>query len=136
MGVARKFDVDKAGAIAGTICAVHCLLTGLALGLLSVAGLGFLGSAASEAAFIGVALLLGAWAVRHGIRRHHSWIPAMVFVLGLGCIATSHFAFEHAHSGERGSLGSVVFAVAGGLCLTAFHIVNSRLAHRCGCNCR
>lgn len=136
MGTARKIDVDKLGAIAGTVCAVHCLLTGVALGLLSVAGLGFIGSAASEIGFITVAVVLGLWAIRHGIKKHHSWLPASIFVAALGCIAISHFVFPHAHEGgETGSTASTVFAVLGGLCLVAFHVVNLRLAHRCGCDC-
>ena len=40
----ERINLDKLGACASAICAVHCLLTGIALGLLSVAGLGFMGS--------------------------------------------------------------------------------------------
>lgn len=135
----RRWDVDRLGAIAGTICAVHCLLTGLALGLLSVVGLEFLGSPTSEAFFVGSAVVLGVWAIIHGIRRHHSYKPSLIFVFAMGCILASHFVFGH-HHGHDGahahSTGSTFLSVLGGLSLVAFHVTNQRLAHRCGCGCK
>lgn len=138
---AFKIDVDKLGRIAGTVCAVHCLLTGLALGLLSVVGLDFFGSETSEAIFVGTAFVLGLWAIVHGVRKHHSWIPGSFFVGGLTCIVVSHFVFHHAHSAglssaTPSSIASTVFSVAGGCCLVTFHWLNQRFAHRCGCDCR
>jgi len=135
-----KLNIDKLGAIAGTVCAVHCLLTGLALGLLSVVGLAFFGSETSEAIFVGTAFVLGIWAVRHGVKKHHSYVPSLFFVGGLICILISHFVFGHEHSksvaaASPSAIASTVFSVMGGLCLVTFHVVNQRLAHRCGCNC-
>lgn len=123
----------KVGAWAGAICAVHCVLTAVGLGLLSVAGFGFLGSPIVEASFVGVLLVTGIWALLHGLRRHHSWIPACVFIFGLALIAASHFAVEAGGTRTQGSV-SVVLAVAGGLCIAAFQFVNLRIQHR-GCAC-
>jgi hypothetical protein len=139
--IRRKIDVDKLGQIAGTVCAVHCLLTGLALGLLSVVGLGFFGSETSEALFVGTAGVLGTWAVVHGVKKHHSWIPSSFFVGGLVSIVISHFVFGHAHSASLAtatptSIASTVFSVLGGLSLVTFHVLNQRFAHRCGCDCK
>lgn len=129
-----KVNLDKVGAVASAICAVHCALTGLALSLLSVVGLGFLGSTASEVGFIGFALVVGLWAIVHGLRKHHSPIPAAVFVLGLGCLSLSHFAFPHTHgsTSHPASLGSTIFAVLGGLSLVSFHALNLRYQKACG----
>ncbi|RYG31556.1 MerC domain-containing protein [bacterium] len=124
---AVRFDADRIGQIAGTICAVHCVLTGLALGLLSVAGLGFLGSEPAEFGFIGVTVTVGLWALVHGIRRHHSWIPAMVFIGALGCIAGSHFV-------DHGTPLGTFLSVTGGIGLVTFHVVNQRLRHGCSCS--
>lgn len=126
----RSIDVDKVGAIASAICAVHCLLTGIALGLLSVVGLGFIGSPTTEAIFIGVAVIVGIWAIVHGIRKHGSYIPSAIFVFGLICIAASHFAFPHSHDSTS---GSTLFSILGGLSLVTFHIVNLKLQKRCDC---
>lgn len=137
-----RINFDKLGAWAGAICAVHCLLTGVALGLLSYAGIGFLGSVATDAIFLGVALIVGIVAVVHGMRKHHSYKPAMVFVLGLIFIVLGHFAFRHVHGvpptgWDLERVLSVAFSVAGGLCLVGFHVLNLRLAHRCSCShCR
>lgn len=132
-----QLNPDKIGAVASAICAVHCLLTGIAFGLLSFVGLGFIGSVAAEVGFISVAVIVGAWAIYHGIKKHHSWIPAGIFVLGLVCIGLSHFAFPHVHSGEVGANSSpfgTVFSVVGGLCLVSFHIVNLRMQRGCSCD--
>ena len=129
-----QVNLDKVGAYASAICAVHCLLTGVALSLLSVAGLGFIGSVPAEIGFISVAVFVGSWAIVHGIRKHHSYLPALIFVLGLTFIALSHFAFPHHHSvSEPASLGSTVCAVLGGLSLVSFHLVNLRLQKGCEC---
>jgi hypothetical protein len=128
------WNLDRIGAMASTICAVHCLLTGVALGLLSVLGLGFLGSERAEYGFLAVTVTVGFFAVWHGVRKHHSAVPASFFVLGLGCWVVSHFVFGHGHaSGEHGTPGGTTFAVLGGLCIVTFHLLNQRLAHRCGC---
>ncbi|MGC8035329.1 MerC family mercury resistance protein, partial [Salmonella enterica] len=51
--MAKTFDYDRVGAYASTLCAIHCLITGVGLGLLSVMGLQFFGSAWVESLFIG-----------------------------------------------------------------------------------
>lgn len=136
-----KLNLDKLGACASAICAVHCLLTGVALGLLSVTGLGFFGSLWADIAFLTVAVIIGSFAVWHGIRAHHSYIPASVFVMGLFFIVLGHFVFRHSH-GTGGAedpfthAASVTFSVLGGLSLVAFHTLNLRLQKggHCGCN--
>ncbi len=134
-----QMNLDKVGAVASAVCAVHCLLTGVALGLLSVVGLGFIGSLPAEIGFISVALIVGSWAIVHGIRKHHSYIPALIFVLGITCIAISHFVFPHSHDGKAPADAmhglSTLFSVLGGLCLVSFHVVNLRMQHGCKCGC-
>lgn len=127
MKVGSRLNLDRVGAVASAICAVHCLLTGVALGLLSVIGLGFMGSPVTETIFLVTTMVVGIAAVVHGRRKHHSLIPAVIFVAGLGCILTSHYVFDH-----QGAFGTS-FAVLGGLSLVAFHVVNQRLQHGCQC---
>jgi hypothetical protein len=135
-----RLNLDKLGAYASAICAVHCLLTGIALGLLSVAGLGILGSLLADMVFLGVAVVVGIFAIWHGHKRHHSVRPAFIFVLGLLFIVLGHFALGHGRvvtvwTGER--VLSTIFTVMGGLCLVLFHVVNIRMQRACGCqHCR
>lgn len=128
-------SVDKLGTIASAICAVHCVLTGVALGLLSVVGLGFMASGTTEAVFIFTAIGLGSLAVFHGRKKHHSYIPSLFFVLGMVFIVLSHFAFHHSHdSHHASSMGATITSVLGGCSLVVFHILNLRMASKCGCS--
>jgi Mn2+/Fe2+ NRAMP family transporter len=121
----RSLNLDKIGAYASAVCAVHCFLTGIAIGLLSVIGLGFLNNIISDIVFLGIALLVGVFAIWHGIRRHRSYLPATVFVAALGLISVGHFAFGHSH--DHVSPISTVFNVLGGLALVAFHLINWKM---------
>jgi hypothetical protein len=107
------------------------LLTGVALGLLSVAGFGFVGSLWADIAFIGFALLVGVTAVIHGYRKHHSLLPSIIFCSALLSIAVAFFAFKD------NSAGHTIFSVMGGLGLVTFHVLNLRFGHNCagGCTC-
>ena len=137
---ASRFSVDKLGALASAVCAVHCLLTGVALGLFSVAGLGFVGSVVADAVFLLIAIAVGGTAIVHGARKHHSVVPALIFVVGLAMFVMGHFAFGHTHGESAWSwqrAAHVALSVGGGLCIVLFHVVNLRLQKSCGCNhCR
>jgi hypothetical protein len=129
--------IDKWGAFASAICAVHCLLTSIALGALSIVGLGFLGSTTTDIVFVLIAMSLGAFAVRNGYKHHRSWVPAIMFAAGLLMVFLSHFVLKHTHAPhsheEHSSLGEIapdILAVGGGITLMSFHIVNARLQRR------
>ncbi len=126
--------LDKYGALASGICAVHCFLTSIAFGLFSVAGLGFLGNEIVDSAFVLVAIILGSFAVRSGYRHHRSKVPAILFIGGLCMAMYSHFVLGHNHLEphehdvmELEEVLSTVLAVAGGVTLTAFHLMNAKL---------
>ncbi|CAN5535626.1 hypothetical protein BH11ARM2_BH11ARM2_31520 [soil metagenome] len=123
---AIKLDADKLGQIAGTACAIHCAITGVALGVLSVVGLDFLGSETSEFFFIGITFCLGVWALVHGVRKHRSWVPAIVFISALTCIVGAHLVSHQ-------SVPGVILSVVGGLGLVSFHILNQRYGKVCAC---
>ena len=120
-----RVDLDKVGATASMVCAIHCFITGVAFGLLPIIGLGFFNSLWFDLLFIGLALSVGLFAVPMGFRRHRSFIPGMVFVAGLTCIGFGHFVFGH-----ETVLGTVL-SVLGGLSLVTFHVLNSRMAGVC-----
>lgn len=122
-----KLDVDKFGAIAGTACAIHCLLSGVALGLLSTVGLGFIASQASELVFLTITFSLGGFGIWLGYRRHRSWVPSLFFVVGVAFILCSHSPWERHAPGEGHSDPlSVMLAVGGASFLVAFHFMNQR----------
>ena len=129
--VVGKINLDKVGACASAVCAVHCLLTGVALGLLSVAGLGFLDSLWTDVAFLGTAFCVGSFAVYHGIKSHHSVVPAMIFAASMVSVVCGHFLVKH------GTPTSTVLSVLGGCGFVAFHLLNLRLRRegKCACGC-
>lgn len=134
----KSLNFDRLGTYASAICAVHCLLTGVALGLLSFAGIGFMGSLLADVAFLAIAVIVAIIAIFHGMRRHHSYRPAMVFALGLFMVVLGHFVFRHEHKAtSRGfdieDVASTFFSVGGGVCFVLFHVLNSRLQRACGC---
>lgn len=129
MAARRSVFLDKLGAFASAACAVHCLLTGVALGFLSIAGLEFLGSPQADIAFLASALLIGSLAVWQGYRKHRSLLPMGLYVGGLMMVVVSHFVLGHDHGPTPWF--TTALAVMGGLMLMSFHFVNMRMQHRC-----
>jgi len=127
-------NLDKVGAYASAICAVHCVLTGLALGLLSVLGLGFIGSPGAELGFVTVAVIVGIGAGIHGFRQHRSLIPLSLFAVGISALAASHFLFGHPANGHAPSVGGAMLSATAGLCLVTFHVVNQRMISSSRCD--
>ncbi len=130
---AARWNLDRVGAYASAICAVHCVLTGVAIGLLSVLGLDFIGSPIAEGAFYATAMTVGTWAFIHGLKKHRSMWPGTVFFVGMICLLVSHLVFGHGTPGHE-TVGGTVFSVLGGLSLVCFHVLNQRMAHRCVCS--
>lgn len=135
-----RSNLDRLGACASAICAVHCVLTGLAFGLLSVSGLAFLDNEVWDLTFVGFALVLGLWAVWHGLQKHHSILPALVFGVGIACIIAGNFVVKHTHhSGVPEAFwdhySHTVLMVVGGLSLVGFHTANLWLQKHGGCGC-
>ena len=46
------FDVDRAGSIASSLCAIHCVLSGVAVSLLTSLGASFIASKSVENLFL------------------------------------------------------------------------------------
>jgi hypothetical protein len=118
---------------------VHCVLTGVALGLLSSLGLGFFGSIWMDFTFVLVAVLVGGVALWHGLKKHGSAIPAWFYVGGLASVMFAHFEdFSHGwpvHAEHQHGLVTSVMSVVGGLCFVMFHVLNLRLQHTHACSC-
>lgn len=120
------------------MCAVHCVLTGFAVGILSAFGLNFVGSVAAEMALLATAMLVGSFAAYRGFRQHRSWIPVSLFLTALSVITIRHLFFHHVESvggvtHHDHSLVGTVLSILGGCMLIAFHLVNSRKIHACTC---
>ena len=108
---------DRLGLALSSLCLVHCLLSAIALTMLSIAG-GVLVSHEVHAAGLMLAMPLAAFALGRGALRHGEWLPMAVGGLALGVMAG---ALSLAHSG-----GEVAWTVMGVALLALAHDLNRR----------
>ena len=116
---AQQPSLDKAGIWVTTLCALHCLLLPVILPMLSVIGLGFIGATLLERTILGASLLVGAIALRQGIRRHRQVYPVGLLIAGGGL-----YWFKDVFGG---SMEPWVILLGAGLIISA-HWVNLRLS--------
>lgn len=126
---ARTFAWDKIGAWTGGACAVHCFVLSVAAAALPMLGLAGLHNPVIDWSFLGVASIVGPLAILSGYRHHRSRLPSVLYFLGIGLIVVAHTLCEGAKGGEA------LVSALGGCSLLAFHLLNSRMAHRAGCHC-
>jgi hypothetical protein len=122
--------LDRAGATASLVCAIHCALMPLALTLLPLFGLAFLADERLEWTLVGASALLGITSLCLGYREHRSRRALAVLAAGLGLLAAGRIAESH----QTGMWGAVA-AVMGGILVATSHLINRRLCDTChACN--
>lgn len=128
--------IDRIGMVASFACAVHCMIMPVLATVLAASGLFSNHSIWIDYAFFAVAAIVGPLAIWVGYRRHRSWIPSLVYFLGVLLVGVSIFGLHrHTESGaaEPNVLAAVVSA-CGGLILVSFHLMNSRLQRKAFCD--
>lgn len=97
-------------------CLVHCLATAVLLAVLSAAG-GLLGSPLIHEVGLGLAMILGAFALGRGIVDHGFMMPSAVGSMGLGVMAG---ALSLPHNGTE-----ILYTMVGVGMLALGHQLNS-----------
>lgn len=120
----RLATADRVGVATATVCAVHCALLPLALGLAPALGLKMGGWVDFDQAFIVFASLLAATTLALGYRRHREFRAWALLVPALALVWLGSFTSLHDHTA-----GHLAVMVVGGLLLAAAHLVNLRLTH-------
>ena len=120
----RLATADRVGMAASTLCAVHCALLPLLLGIAPALGLKLGGWVDFDQAFVVFASLLAATTLALGYRRHRAFRAWALLVPGLVLVWVGSFTALHDHT-----LGHLAVMVAGGLLLAAAHLANLRLSH-------
>ena len=128
----RSLDrvVDRVGAFASFLCAVHCALLPVVFGVLPALGLAFLADHAIERAFVGFAIVLASTSLLFGLRKHGSYrafwvlIPGIVLLVIGMLVGADHSDALHA-----------VLVSIGGTLVALSHLVNLRLNHVHGPAC-
>lgn len=122
--------VDRFGAVASFLCAVHCALLPVIFGVLPALGLAFLADHAFERAFVSFAIVLATTSLVFGLRKHGSYrafwflVPGIVLLIIGILVGADHSDTRHA-----------VLVSIGGTLVALSHIINLRLNHVHGPAC-
>jgi len=126
-----KPSLDKAGAWASGLCAIHCAAVALAPGLLMAVGLGGALTHEFEWATTGAAVLIGILAGIQGFRTHGSWgILGGFLTMAWAMVAVrllDHWVAEGGTvAGHTLPYMPAIFAVLAGIGMIWMHLLNLR----------
>lgn len=122
----RQAVLDRVGATASLVCALHCALMPLVITLLPLVGLGFLADERVEWALVTLSAVMGTTSLCLGFRQHRSRRAFAFLGIGLGMLATGRILEGHVHSAW-----GVVIVVLGGITLAVAHVINQQLCKSC-----
>ncbi len=115
--------VDRFGAGASFLCAVHCALLPLVIALLPALGLGFLADHRFEHAFIACASTLALTALIIGFRRHQRFRAFWFLVPGIALLCAG-VVVEY-----DSTIAHAMLVAIGGSLVALAHLTNLRLSH-------
>lgn len=119
-------DLDRVGATASMLCAIHCALMPMVITLLPLVGLSFLASEKAEWTLLGLSASLGISSLCWGYREHRRKRALLYLASGLALLASGRIAEE------RGSVPwGVGLVVLGGVTVATSHLINRRLCKSC-----
>lgn len=79
----KRVNLDFLGVVTSLACAIHCAILPLAITSLPVFGINIMNNRAFEWLMIGIAFMVGCFALIHGYQRHHkSMKPLLLFIAG------------------------------------------------------
>lgn len=119
-------SLDKAGASASLLCALHCALMPIFVTALPLLGLSFLATEPVEWALMGVSALLGCSSLCLGYREHRSRRALLVLSIGLALLVLGRVGEERGWEPFGAPL-----MVCGGLIVATSHLINRKLCHLC-----
>ena len=115
--------VDRIGATASFLCAVHCALLPFVLALLPLLGLGFLAGHTFERVFVLCAAALASLALVSGYRRHHRRVPLLLALPGV-LLLVAGVCIDL----DRALTLHTVMVTIGGTLVASAHLANLRLS--------
>lgn len=118
--------LDKVGATASLMCAIHCAAMPLLVTLLPLVGLSFLADNRVEWALVALSALMGVTSLCFGFREHRSRRAFAYLGIGIGMLAVGRILEDNLHSPW-----GVAIVVLGGVTLASAHLINRRLCQSC-----
>ena len=120
-----KLNWDGVGIFTSLLCAIHCALLPVVLPTLSLFGIGINHNNFFEWSMIGIAFLVGVYALIHGYKKHHHQIlPFIIFLGGFVFLVAKQFFADQ----KLVLLLLAVFSI-----ITA-HLINYKFCTRNQCN--
>lgn len=136
----RAWGLDRWGAVASGLCAVHCVAVAVLAGVAPF--LSFLGDRRWDYGFLATAAVLGGYAAWSGFRLHRNWLPPALFVLGMSTVSAAMLGMPHDHCADCEVHGHAhaeappvdphLVSALGGVVLVTFHGLNWRMRHHSG----
>jgi MerC mercury resistance protein len=120
-----RVSLDVVGATTSLVCAIHCAVVALALGMTPIASL--IAASWIEWAFLTASAAIGVLALVPGYRRHGLRMPLALFSLGIALLVALRLLRVPASVFEM-----LVVVLAAG-CLISAHWINRGAMHRCAC---
>jgi len=121
---------DRIGFAASFLCAVHCALMPVLLGLMPLLGTKLTAFEGVDVAFVVFVSVLGVTTLTLGWRRHRVRRALLLLLPGLILLWTGSATYLHEHV-----VLHAVFMTTGGLAVAAAHFLNLRLTHAYSAAC-
>ena len=121
-----KFNFDKLGFAASSICAVHCVIVPLFITIVPFISIGFLASEAFENTFFWSSILCGIGTIC--FTNPYKKNKIIFFLLALGMFLLWFGNYAHENNWNRESTFSLIF---GGLLMCLGHWFNNKLCNSC-----
>ncbi len=92
----KRINWDFMGMITSIACAVHCAILPLIITSLPVFGINIINSSPFEWMMIGIAFIVGCYALAHGYQRHHRNLkPLLIFTTGFIFLILKQVFYKH-----------------------------------------
>ena len=92
----RRINWDFMGMATSIACAIHCAILPLVITSLPIFGINIVNNSSFEWMMIGIAFMVGCYALAHGYHRHHKNMrPLLLFTTGFIFLILKQFFYTH-----------------------------------------
>ncbi len=141
--------LDRVGAAASFLCAIHCAVMPMVITLMPLMALSILASEAVEWILFGISAILATGSICWGYKKHRSRTILAILACALALLSAGRILHQyHSHLAPPAAQAKTItapqaqeeshgldlytiFLVSGGMIVAASHVANYRLCKRC-----